>query len=64
MIYYNFLSEVENLKEKSTINKDSVLDNFHKNPDIAKLLMLQILELDKELEELEKEIEKIKHEIS
>lgn len=63
MNYYSFLSEVESIKEKSLKNKDLVLDNYNKNPNHAKLLMLELLQMDKELEELEKEIEKIKNEI-
>jgi hypothetical protein len=59
MNYYNFLSEVESIKEKSLVNKDLVLDNYNKNPNHAKLLMMKLLELDKELEDLEKELQKI-----
>lgn len=64
MNFYNELLELEELKEKSKIQKDDILDLFYKNPIKAKKLMLEVMSIDKELNELEEEFKKIQNEIS
>jgi hypothetical protein len=63
MNFYNELLELEELKEKSKIQKDDILDLFYKNPIKAKKLMLEVMSIDKELNELEEEFKKIQNEI-
>jgi hypothetical protein len=64
MNFYNELLELEELKEKSKIQKDDILDLYYKNPIKAKKLMLEVMSIDKELNELEEEFKKIQNEIS
>ena len=64
MNFYNELLELEDLKEKSKIQKDDILDLYYKNPIKAKKLMLEVMSIDKELNELEEELKKIQNEIS
>jgi len=63
MNFYNELLELEELKEKSKIQKDDILDLYYKNPIKAKKLMLEVMSIDKELNELEEEFKKIQNEI-
>jgi hypothetical protein len=64
MNLYQELGEIEDLKEKSKYQKDDILDHYFTDPKQAKKLMLEVLEIEKELEELEEEFKKLQNEIS
>lgn len=63
MNLYEELVEIEELKEKSKIQKDDILDNYHVDPKKANALMMEVLDIEKELEELEEEFKKLQNEI-
>lgn len=64
MNLYKELSELEELKDKSKSQTDEILDHYFTDPEQAKKLMLEVLEIEKELEELEEEFKKLQNEIS
>ena len=63
MNLYAELTEIEELKEKSKLQKDEILDCYNLNPQMAKRLMLETLDIEKELEELETEFINLQNEI-
>lgn len=63
MNLYEELAEIEELKEKSKLQKDDILDHYNTDPERAKQLMLEVLDIEKELEELETEFRKLQNEI-
>lgn len=63
MNLYAELTEIEELKEKSKLQKDEILDCYNLNPQMAKQLMLEALDIEKELEELETEFINLQNEI-
>ena len=63
MNLYEELVEIEELKEKSKIQKDDILDNYYVDPKKANALMMEVLDIEKELEELEEEFKKLQNEI-
>lgn len=63
MNLYEELGEIEELKEKSKCQKDDILDHFYTDPETAKKLMFEVLEIEKELDELETEFKKLQNEI-
>ena len=64
MNLYKELSELEELKNKSKSQADEILDHYFTDPKKAKELMLEMLDIEKELEELEEEFKKLQNEIS
>jgi hypothetical protein len=63
MNIYKELCEIEELKNRSSLQKDEILDHYFKDPKKAKKLLLELQEVEKELDDLEKEFEKIQNEI-
>lgn len=63
MTLYKELIEVEGLKEKSNLQKDNILDHYYTDPKIASKLLLEVLEIEKELEDLESQLKKLQNEI-
>lgn len=63
MNIYKELCEIEELKEKSSLQKDQILDYYFTNPKKAKKLLLELQEVEKELDDLEKEFGKLQNEI-
>ena len=64
MNIYNDLAEISELKDNAKNQKDIILDHYFKDPKKAKKLMLEMIDLEKELDDLEKEFDKLLHEIS
>jgi hypothetical protein len=58
MNIYKELCEIEELKDKSSLQKDEILDHYFKDPKKAKKLLLELQEVEKELNELDKEFSK------
>ena len=63
MNIYDELSEIEELKERSIKQKNDILDYYSNNPEQAKKLLLEVIEIDKELIELEEQFKTLQNEI-
>jgi hypothetical protein len=64
MNLYNELIEIEELKDKSKLQKDEILDYYSTDPEKAKKLMIEVMDIEKELDLLEEDFKKLNNEIS
>jgi hypothetical protein len=63
MNIYEDLNEIEELKDKASLQKDEILDHYFTDPKKAKKLLLELQDIEKELDELEGEFKKLQNEI-
>ena len=63
MEIYDELCEIEELRDKTKSQKDDLLDIFFKHPEKVKKLLMETIEVEKELDELESDFIKLQNEI-
>jgi hypothetical protein len=63
MEIYKELCEIEELREKTKSQKDTLLDIYSKHPEKVKKLLIDVIEVEKELNELEEDFIKLQNEI-
>lgn len=63
MEIYKELCEIEELREKTKSQKDNLLDIYSLHPEKVKKLLIETIDIEKELDELEEDFIKLQNEI-